>query len=134
MPILLVVRWTKSNAKRRRLFAQQYGPKRALLASHCGRKVQIKQVVDTIFVRAGDVLAAGLVFVGSELLQMSISVFALVNVVVIALWLLVAVRLGLSTSGRTLRPRALLDRTRLDLALPDVTTSERQHGYGNLTQ
>lgn len=96
MPILLVVRWTKvtqnavdyslNNTVRNALF----------LPLTAAEKYKSKQVVDTIFVRAGDVLAAGLVFVGSELLQMSISVFALVNVVVIALWLLVAVRLGLS--------------------------------------
>lgn len=95
-PILLVVRWTKvtqnaldyslNNTVRNALF----------LPLTAAEKYKSKQVVDTIFVRAGDVLAAGLVFVGSELMNLSISVFALVNVVVVALWLLVAVRLGFS--------------------------------------
>jgi AAA family ATP:ADP antiporter len=67
-------------------------------------KYKSKQVVDTISVRAGDVLAAGLVFLGSGLLDLSISIFALVNVVVVAIWLLIAVRLGIAYEKRATAP------------------------------
>jgi len=95
LPLLLVVRWTKvtqnaldyslNNTVRNALF----------LPLTAEEKYKSKQVVDTIFVRAGDVLTAGLVFVGSDLFQFSVSGFALVNLVGIALWLLVALRLGI---------------------------------------
>ena len=52
-------------------------------------KFQAKQAVDTFFVRIGDVLAAGLVYVGG-LLAFGTTDFAKVNVVVLIVWLVVA--------------------------------------------
>lgn len=104
VPILLVVRLTKvtqsaldyslNNTVRNALF----------LPLRSEEKYKSKQVVDTISVRAGDVLAAGLVFLGSGLLDLSISIFALVNVVVVAIWLLIAVRLGIAYEKRATAP------------------------------
>lgn len=49
-------------------------------------KFQAKQAIDTFFVRIGDVLAAGLVFVGAGQLAFAPIDFARVNLVVIAVW------------------------------------------------
>lgn len=53
-------------------------------------KFQAKQAIDTFFVRIGDVLAAGLVFVGAGQLAFAPIDFARVNLVVIAAWFGVA--------------------------------------------
>jgi AAA family ATP:ADP antiporter len=52
-------------------------------------KFQAKQAVDTFFVRVGDVLAAALVFVGTQHLTLGVEGFARVNVVVIFVWMTV---------------------------------------------
>jgi AAA family ATP:ADP antiporter len=72
-------------------------------------KYKAKQVTDTIAVRAGDVLAAATVFVGSSVLALSVSQFALINVLLAAVWLVVAVRLGREFERRTMpTPQKLL--------------------------
>ena len=49
-------------------------------------KYVAKQTVDTFFVRLGDVLSAGLVFIGTTWLALSVQGFAMVNVVLILVW------------------------------------------------
>lgn len=49
-------------------------------------KYVAKQTVDTVFVRFGDMLSAGLVFVGTTWLALSIQGFAMVNLALIAIW------------------------------------------------
>jgi AAA family ATP:ADP antiporter len=56
-------------------------------------KYKAKQTTDTFFVRAGDVLSAGVVFVGTAWLGLSVEGFALVNVALVVVWLALAVRL-----------------------------------------
>jgi len=53
-------------------------------------KYKGKQAVDTFFVRAGDLLQAGLVYVGTHLLLLSVRGFAVVNVLLTLAWLAVA--------------------------------------------
>jgi AAA family ATP:ADP antiporter len=53
-----------------------------------------KQANDGFFVRFGDVLSAGLVFAGTRWLSFGSRQFALVNVVLIAVWLVLAVVIG----------------------------------------
>jgi AAA family ATP:ADP antiporter len=52
-------------------------------------KYKAKQAVDSFFVRMGDVIQAGVVFVG-ERLAFAVPAFAAVNVVLVGLWLAVA--------------------------------------------
>lgn len=54
-------------------------------------KYQAKQTIDTFFVRFGDVLAAGLVFLGTEILSFSLQTFAVVNVGLVAVWMALSV-------------------------------------------
>lgn len=57
-------------------------------------KYKAKQANDTFFVRFGDVLSAGLVFAGTTWLEFAPREFAMVNVVLIAVWLVLAVTIG----------------------------------------
>ena len=58
-------------------------------------KYKAKQAVDSFFQRAGDVVQAGVVFVG-ERLAFAVPAFAAVNVVLVAAWIAIAVLLNVS--------------------------------------
>jgi len=58
------------------------------------QKFSAKQAIDSFFVRMGDVLSAALVFVGSTFLILPPRGFAAVNVLLVAIWLLLAWRVG----------------------------------------
>jgi ATP:ADP antiporter, AAA family len=71
-------------------------------------KYQAKQANDTFFVRFGDVLSAGVVFAGTTWLGFAPKHFALVNVGLIVIWLILAVAIGRrfkQMSGTTLGTR-----------------------------
>jgi len=57
-------------------------------------KYKAKQANDTFFVRFGDVVSAGIVFAGTTWLGFAPKQFALVNVALIAVWLVLAVAIG----------------------------------------
>jgi AAA family ATP:ADP antiporter len=57
-------------------------------------KYMAKQANDAFFVRFGDVLSAGLVFAGTHWLGLGAPQFALVNVALIVVWLVLAVAIG----------------------------------------
>ncbi len=56
-------------------------------------KYKAKQAVDTFFVRMGDVSSALLVFVGTTFLGFGVRNFAMINVVLICAWLVLAARI-----------------------------------------
>jgi AAA family ATP:ADP antiporter len=56
-------------------------------------KYKAKQAADTFIVRAGDLASAGLVFVGSAMLEFGAQQFAFANVVLCLVWLGVALLL-----------------------------------------
>ena len=56
-------------------------------------KYKAKQAIDTFFVRAGDVLSAGLVFAGTQWLALDVAGFGKANVVLVFVWLGVALLL-----------------------------------------
>jgi AAA family ATP:ADP antiporter len=58
------------------------------------QKFSAKQAIDSFFVRMGDVLSAALVFVGTVLVALPARGFALVNVVLVVVWLVLAWRVG----------------------------------------
>lgn len=57
-------------------------------------KYKAKQAIDSFFQRAGDVLSAGVVFLGVTLLGLSTTSFARVNLVLAFIWVLLAVAVG----------------------------------------
>jgi AAA family ATP:ADP antiporter len=62
-------------------------------------KYKAKQAVDSFFVRAGDVLQAGIVFVGERLL-LTVPAFAAINVALVAGWLAVVAMLNRTSAQR----------------------------------
>jgi hypothetical protein len=77
----------------------------AVLIGAIGFNPKAKQAIDSFFVRAGDVLSAVLVFVGTTYLAMQASHFALFNIALVVLWLVLTVWIGraykrLVASGR----------------------------------
>lgn len=50
-------------------------------------KYKAKQAIDTFFVRAGDVLSAGLVFAGTSWLSLNVAGFGKANILLVFLWL-----------------------------------------------
>ena len=57
-------------------------------------KYKAKQANDTFFVRFGDVLSAGLVFVGTTWLAFAPKQFAIANALLVVVWLLLAIWIG----------------------------------------
>ena len=57
-------------------------------------KYKAKQANDTFFVRFGDVISAGIVFAGTTWLGFAARQFAIVNIVLVLIWLVIAVALG----------------------------------------
>jgi ATP:ADP antiporter, AAA family len=56
-------------------------------------KYKAKQAIDTFFVRFGDMLAAGLVFVGTHLLSRGVPGFARANMLIVAAAIMVGLLL-----------------------------------------
>jgi len=54
-------------------------------------KYKAKQAVDTFFVRIGDLLSGGLVFLGTSVVHFSIRWFAAINLVLVMVWLMVSI-------------------------------------------
>jgi AAA family ATP:ADP antiporter len=62
-------------------------------------KYKAKQAVDSFFVRAGDVIQAGIVFAGEKLL-LTVPAFAAINVVLVGGWLAVVAMINASTAQK----------------------------------
>jgi len=50
-------------------------------------KYKAKQAIDTFFVRAGDVISAGIVFIGTSWLALSLAGFGMANIIFVFAWL-----------------------------------------------
>jgi AAA family ATP:ADP antiporter len=93
-PILAIIRWIKTAEN-----ATDYSLQNTLrgvlfLPTTREEKYKAKQAIDTIFVRAGDVLSALLVFVGTTYLAFKTEHFAVFNTVLVAGWVVLAVLIG----------------------------------------
>jgi ATP:ADP antiporter, AAA family len=53
-------------------------------------KHEARQLIDSFFVRAGDLLAAGVIFAGTTLLRVGGASFAILNLVLVVLWVITA--------------------------------------------
>lgn len=93
-PLLNVVRWAKTAENSTDYSLQNTVRQVLFLPTTREEKYKAKQAIDTFFVRAGDLLSAGLVFVGTTFLAFGTTQFALVNVVLVAIWLVIAVAIG----------------------------------------
>jgi ATP:ADP antiporter, AAA family len=79
-------------------------------------KYKAKQAVDTFFVRIGDVFSGLLVFVAADQLGRGVRTFAITNIVLCALWLLLAVAIVREFDRRTKQRAAQSDSVAPDSA------------------
>lgn len=88
-----VVRWIKTAENATDYSIMNTARQMLWLPTTREEKYKAKQAIDTFFMRAGDVLSAAVVFVGTGILHLGPSQFAAVNVVLTVVWLGVALRL-----------------------------------------
>ena len=93
-PVLALIRWVKTAENATDYSLQNTVRQVLFLPTTREQKYKAKQAIDTFFVRAGDVLSAVLVFVGTTVLALSTQAFAAINVVLVCLWLLLAWLIG----------------------------------------
>ncbi len=94
VPVLAYVRWIKTAEN-----ATDYSLQNTLrgvlfLPTTREQKYMAKQAIDTIFVRAGDALQALTVFLGTTFLGLGTRGFAIFNVILVVIWLVLALRVG----------------------------------------
>jgi AAA family ATP:ADP antiporter len=94
IPSLAILRWVKTAENSVDYSLQNTVAQMLYLPTTREEKYKAKQVTDTFVVRAGDVLSSATVFVGTSLLALSVSQFALVNVALVAVWFVVALLVG----------------------------------------
>ena len=93
-PILGVVRWAKTAENSTDYSLQNTVRQVLFLPTTREQKYKAKQAIDTLFVRAGDVLSAALVFVGTSWLAFKTMHFALANLVLVGVWIIIAILIG----------------------------------------
>jgi AAA family ATP:ADP antiporter len=99
VPILAVVQWTKVFENSTDYSIQNTTRHALFLPTSREAKYKAKQAIDSFFVRTGDLLQAVVVFAGVQL-AFTVRSFAIVNVVLVAVWFLLV--LGIVREHRKL--------------------------------
>jgi AAA family ATP:ADP antiporter len=94
-PVLLVIRWCKTAENATDYSLNNTVRQILFLPTTKEEKYKAKVAIDSFFVRTGDVMSAGLVFVGVTWLSFSIQHFAAVCLVLVVFWLILAFRIGI---------------------------------------
>jgi ATP:ADP antiporter, AAA family len=90
---LVLMRWAKTAENATDYSIMNTAKAMLWLPTSREEKYKAKQTVDTFFVRAGDLLSAGLVYLGTTVLALSVQGFARTNLVLITVWISVALLL-----------------------------------------
>jgi AAA family ATP:ADP antiporter len=93
-PVLTAVRWAKTAENATDYSLQNTLRHMLFLPTTRDQKYKAKQAIDSFFVRAGDVLSAVLVFAGTTYLALRTQGFARFNLVLVAIWLVLAYKVG----------------------------------------
>jgi AAA family ATP:ADP antiporter len=93
-PVLTAVRWAKTAENATDYSLNNTVRKMLFLTCTYEQKYSAMQVTDSFFHRAGDVLSAAVVFVGTTYFALSASGFARFSLVIVAGWLVLAVSIG----------------------------------------
>jgi AAA family ATP:ADP antiporter len=93
-PVLAVARWGKTAENATDYSLQNTVRNMLFLPTSRQEKYKAKQAIDTFFMRAGDVLAGGLVLAGTTVWHLSPTGFALANVVLAGAWLALTVAIA----------------------------------------
>jgi AAA family ATP:ADP antiporter len=93
-PVLGMIRWIKTAEN-----ATDYSLQNTLrgvlfLPTTREEKYKAKQAIDTLFVRAGDLLSTALVLLGTAILTFRTEHFAMVNLGLLVVWIVLAIRVG----------------------------------------
>lgn len=89
---LAAITWAKGGENAVDYSAMNTGKQLLWLPTSAEEKYAAKQVIDGFFVRVGDLLAAGVVFAGNELVGAGVVGFATLNLVTVVLWAFVALK------------------------------------------
>ena len=100
LPVLAVLQWTKIFENSTDYSVQNTTRQALFLPTSREAKYNAKQAIDAFFVRTGDLLQAAVVFLGTEVLALTIRSFALVNIVLVGMWL--ALCFGIAREHRKL--------------------------------
>lgn len=101
LPVLSMIRWVKT-AENSLDYSLNNTVRQALfLPLTREQKYNAKQAIDTFFWRAGDLLSAGLVFLGTQFLSFKTQHFAMVNMALVAVWILIAFWTGRENAKMT---------------------------------
>lgn len=90
-PVLGAVRWAKTAENSTDYSLNNTVRNMLFLPTSRAAKYSAKQAIDSFFVRAGDVLSAAVVFVGTTFLAFSPGEFAGFNLVLVGLWLILGI-------------------------------------------
>jgi AAA family ATP:ADP antiporter len=101
LPIFNVVRWAKILENSTDYSVQNTTRHALFLPTRREAKYKAKQAIDSFFVRAGDMLQAAVVFIGT-MLAFSIRGYALVNIALVLVWIGLAV--AIAREHRVLAP------------------------------
>jgi AAA family ATP:ADP antiporter len=101
-PILVIVRAVKTLENSADYSVQNTVRQALWLPTSREAKYKAKAFIDTFCMRFGDVLAAGIVFIGTTVAALTVTQFAWVNVVLVIAWLWVASRIAKEHAKRTL--------------------------------
>lgn len=93
-PILAVIRWGKTAENATDYSLNNTVRQILFLPTTKEEKYKAKVAIDSFFVRAGDVLSAGLIFVGVTWLSLNLQHFALVCLGLVVVWLFIAYWVG----------------------------------------
>ncbi|HEV8480075.1 MAG TPA: Npt1/Npt2 family nucleotide transporter [Candidatus Eisenbacteria bacterium] len=94
VPLLALIRGVKITENSLDYSVQSTTKNALYLPTSREAKYKAKQANDTFFVRFGDVVSAGLVFAGTTWLHFAPRQFALANVVLILIWIVLAIAIG----------------------------------------
>jgi AAA family ATP:ADP antiporter len=93
-PILAAVRWAKTAENSTDYSLQNTVRNVLFLPTTREEKYKAKQAIDAFFWRAGDLLSALLVMVGINVLMFQTRHFAIFNLVLVSIWIVLAVLIG----------------------------------------
>jgi AAA family ATP:ADP antiporter len=100
LPVLGIVRWAKTAENSTDYSLQNTVRQTLFLPLTRDQKYKAKQAIDAFFWRAGDVLSAGLVWIGTTWLALDASGFAKFNILLVLIWLGLSVAIGREYSRR----------------------------------
>jgi AAA family ATP:ADP antiporter len=98
-PVLPIIRWAKTAENSTDYSLNNTVRNVLFLPTTREEKYKGKQVTDAFFQRAGDVLHSGLIFVGTGVLALTTRHLALINLGLVAVWLVIAVFIGRRYAG-----------------------------------